>query len=135
MRKLALALVIAVGFLAAQSASATTYENYVIRGNSCISITGGQTPEYNQYGVNAPGTSAIDVTCPLTLPDNGFYTYAYLLVNGYNRSPDRLYCTIASTDYAGLNQISSPATLPYNQQPPQVWSTSISPSPSSLDIS
>ena len=109
-------------------ASATTYKGYNIHGNSCTSTTQGATPIYSQYGPYAPGLNAINMTCPVTVPSEN-YTYAYLLVNGYNRnSVDHLSCTIAGTDYQGTNLISATATLPYTQSSSQVWSTSISPS-------
>ena len=109
MRKLAFAVVIAVGCLAVEPASAAT-SPYVIHGSSCTSmwrpisergLAVVALPHVSQYGVNAD-IWAIDVTCPIVLPWMD-YKSVYLGIQGYNRSSkDPLSCRITSTDGSGL---------------------------------
>ena len=132
MKQFAFGLALTVGCLTVESASAQTiYENYQIQGNSCTSITripvvhsGPElprvaqvlvAPQYSKYGVNAD-ERAIDVTCPVFLRyrPNQEYTFAYMLINGYNRSrpsDPKLSCTISGTDNSGVQVNSVTATL------------------------
>jgi hypothetical protein len=127
MKKIALALAMALGLVAAQKASATT-EYYQLKGGTCTSITSGVTGQYNIYGVSPNGSTAMDVTCPVILPAR---TYTGFIIGfyGYSRStPDKLSCTITSTDYGGSDAATSTATVPSNTANSQYAETSISPS-------
>jgi hypothetical protein len=134
MNKYVLTFVMAVGVLAAQSASATEYRNYYIHGRSCTSITSGQTPVYTQHGVEAPVTDAIDVSCPIVLEGSAKWeplTYAWLGVYGYNRaSTGSLYCTLASTGFDGNQQVTGRASVDFpasDPLAPKIGSVQITP--------
>lgn len=118
---------VSIFLIVSHQASAVTYQWYQIHGNTCTSISQGLTPTYNQYGVNAPGASAIAVTCPVILPSQN-YVYAYIQVVGYNRnSVNKLSCTINGARYDGANYIWATATLPNNLASYQIATNSISP--------
>jgi hypothetical protein len=118
-RKMVAGLAMVVAVLAGRVASATTYDEYQLHGSSCVSITSGAVPGYSWYGVNAAAVP-IDVTCPVLLPAFS-YTYAYMLVEGYNRSSsDHLSCTFTGSDFDGTNPVSGVATLTANASSPQI---------------
>ena len=144
MNKFILALTLVACSMIAKTASATTYDDYTIHGNNCVTTTPGSSlsfpqsgqsvvmPTYSQYGPYAPGWQAVNVTCPLTLPYQ-VYTYAYLYVQGYNRSStDHLSCTLSATNFDGLGLKSLTVTLPNNEQPSQLSAASVNSFSSSL---
>jgi len=125
MKRLCFGLIVAMMFLGARAASATTFVTYHLHGASCFSITSGLAPTVGQFGVNA-GSSAINVVCPLVLPSQN-YTSFFLEVVGYNRnSSDHLSCSINATDTNGGNLVSAPVTLNANQGPVQINTNTIS---------
>jgi hypothetical protein len=128
-KKLSLALTLAAALMGARAASATTYADYLLQGNSCVSTTPGNTGIYTQWGpYNGSTTAAMNVTCPLTLP-NKSYIYAYLFVEGFNRnSADKLSCKINATGWDGYNYSGNTATLSTNSPSYQIATTTISPS-------
>ena len=128
MMKTAFALAMALGLgLVAQKASAAT-DSYTLRGNSCTSITSGITGLYGQYGISPPSTTAINVTCPIILPQKA-YTQFDLSIWAYSRStPDKVACTIATTDYGGSNYTSATAAVTLNQANSQNATTTLYPS-------
>jgi hypothetical protein len=126
MKTLRIAIVLASALLGIKSASATTYQSYDIHASNCVSATAGAVPQYANFGVTAL-SSALQVVCPLSLPAQS-YTYAYIFVEGYNRSgTDHVSCTIMGTAPDGTNASSSNAALPLNQSASQFNTTSISP--------
>jgi hypothetical protein len=119
MKKAIVAIMFGLVFAGARSASATTYNSYVIQGNSCVSITNGVSAVANTWGITAFSTP-LNVTCPVIVPDH-VYNYANIVVTGYNRSDaDNVNCTIAGTGAAGTNPESVNAALPDNSPYSQV---------------
>ncbi|HKP96662.1 MAG TPA: hypothetical protein VJ385_12965 [Fibrobacteria bacterium] len=132
MKKISSALVLVAALCGARTASATTYESYIIQGNSCVSTTVGNTPVYSQFGpYNTSTTTGMNLTCPLTLPSHTF-SYAYILLAGYNRnsSATKLSCSINGTDVYGNSFLTGKAALANNSPYVQIASTSIYPSTS-----
>jgi hypothetical protein len=114
MMKTAFALAMALGLVAAQKASAVT-EYYSIKGSSCTSITSGIIGQYGQYGISPNGATGMNVTCPIVLQDRA-YTQFNISVRGYSRSnPEKVNCTISTTDYSGGGGTSSTAAMTANQ--------------------
>ncbi|HKP96175.1 MAG TPA: hypothetical protein VJ385_10490 [Fibrobacteria bacterium] len=127
MKKTILTFTLSMVCLAAYPAAVQGYyyNTYLIHGNGCFSITSGEEAHYSLWGAGAIGT-ALDVTCPIVLPDQN-YSNAEISVNGYNRSStDGISCRISGTNYDGGNEASGTATLSVNQQPLQVASASVS---------
>jgi len=108
------ALLLSAAIFGAHAASATTL-TLQLHGNSCTSITPGNSPVYTQFGpYNQSTSSALDMTCPVTFASRNF-TAGYILVTGWNRSTtDNLFCNYASTDAYGNNRALVQAVVPYN---------------------
>lgn len=108
------ALILAAALVGARVASATTV-NLQIHGNSCTSITPGNSPVYTQFGpYNASTATAMDLTCPVALPSHN-YTSGYMYLAGWPRNTaDALFCNYASTDVYGNNRTLVKAIVPYN---------------------
>jgi hypothetical protein len=114
MNKMAFALAMALGLVAAQKASAVT-EYYSIKGSNCTSITSGIIGQYGQYGISPNGATGMNVTCPIVLQDRAYTQYT-ISVWGYSRSnTEKVNCTISSTDYGGSGAASATAAVTANQ--------------------
>lgn len=111
---------LAVAVLGARAASAATVD-VLIHGNSCVSTTPGVTPVYTQYGIyNGSTTTALNVTCPISLPNHN-YTSGYIQMTAWTRnSPDAVFCNFSATDAFGNSPYSTRATAYYNQGNPQI---------------
>lgn len=134
MKKIAFALTMALGLVAAQKASAAT-ESYSIKGSSCTSITSGVIGQYDQYGVSPNGATAMNVTCPLIFPDKG-YTQVDVHLYAYSRStPDKVSCTISATDLGGSGLTTGTATVFGNEANSQFASTGIYPTGGNDELS
>jgi hypothetical protein len=105
MTKIVFTSVVVAGLLGCSAASAQAAEReqvYFIAGNSCTSLTSGQTPKYSQNGIYASGAAAIDVTCPITVDGHVEHSETYMYIYGHSRSAnDRVSCTIMTSDAFG----------------------------------
>lgn len=108
------ALMLAAALVGAREASAA-YVEYVIQGNSCVSVTPGISPTYNQYGAYNNSTStAMMLSCPIAFANHN-YTSGYIQVAGYTRNTsDPVFCNYAGTDAVGGNRSWIQAKVPYN---------------------
>jgi hypothetical protein len=151
----AIASIVGVTVLSAQVAAAQVNpeENiprteYRIHGQSCTSTSPGLTPGYSQYGVYAPGMTAINVTCPLfvhtswqpkdstgaahllapRLPPYRPYTSAIMLIGGYSRiAADPVRCTLANTALLGGQRVAATAAIPFKNGSGSVGAASLAP--------
>jgi hypothetical protein len=119
MKKFLITLAAVLCVLPARSAlAAVEYRNLYIHGNSCVSITNGQAAVYSQWGVQAPGAAAIDVTCPIIIQGGMNWTpltSAWMEILGYNRAGQgQMFCTLTNTDFDGTQQIVGRADMGYN---------------------
>jgi hypothetical protein len=94
--------------LAAGSASA---ELYSIHGNNCIK-TGGGSYSNTQAGIGPTTSTAVDVMCPLSLPEYNtvYYAGAYVAVTNNGNVGTALTCTLTTTTLDGGSKAGGTAT-------------------------